>query len=273
MSSEQNPFQHLPPVEASYSPAVPVPELKPKPEDPPWSGWDVLLIIGATVGASFVLGTGVIGLAKLLLYKSLSLADVARMPELALLAELLTYLVVFAVMYRVVEVRTKEFWGPLRWNWQGRRSAGTFLLAGAVLYFALAGIGQLLPIPKHLPIDRFFENARQATLMSIFAVTLAPLMEEVFFRGFLYPVLARRLGAGSGIFLTSAAFAILHGAQLKYSWAVLIIFLVGLALTIVRAVTKSVAACFLLHVGYNGTLSLLMFVVTGGFRHLERLNQ
>src|SRR5437879_9704329 len=85
--------------------------------------------------------------------------------------------------------------------------------------------------------------------MSIFAVTLAPLMEELFFRGFLYPVLARRLGVGSGIFLTSAAFAVLHGAQLKYSWAVLIIFLVGLALTIVRAVTKSVAACFLLHVG------------------------
>ena len=98
-------------------------------------------------------------------------------------------------------------------------------------------------------------------------------MEELFFRGFLYPVLARRLGVGSGILLTSAAFAILHGAQLKYSWAVLIIFVVGLALTTVRAVTKSVAACFLLHVGYNGMLSLLMFVVTGGFRHLERLNQ
>jgi hypothetical protein len=54
---------------------------------------------------------------------------------------------------------------------------------------------------------------------------------------------------------------------------VLIIFLVGVALTTVRAITKSVAASFLLHVGYNGTLSLLMFVVTGGFHHLDRLNQ
>ena len=272
MSSEENPFENLPQVEISYPPPVPPPKLKPKSEDPPWTGWDVLLIIGATLGASFVLGTAVIGMAKLLLYKSLSLADLARMPELALLAELLTYLVVFVVMYRVVEVRTREFWRPLRWNWQ-ERSWGAFLLGGAALYFVLAGIGQLLPIPKHLPIDRFFENARQATLMSIFAVTLAPLMEELFFRGFLYPVLARRLGVASGIFVTSAAFAILHGAQLKYSWAVLIIFLVGLALTTVRAITKSVSACFLLHVGYNGTLSLLMFVVTGGFRHLERLNQ
>lgn len=77
----------------------------------------------------------------------------------------------------------------------------------------------------------------------------------------------------ASIVLTSAAFGILHGAQLKYSWAVLIIFLVGVALTTVRALTKSVAASFLVHVGYNGTLSLLIYAVTGGFRHLEKLNQ
>jgi membrane protease YdiL (CAAX protease family) len=136
----------------------------------------------------------------------------------------------------------------------------------------LGGVGLLLPIPKHLPIDRFFATSREATLMSIFAVTLAPLMEELFFRGFLYPVLARRWGVFASVILTSAAFGILHGAQLKYSWAVLLIFIVGIALTTVRAVTKSVAASFLVHVGYNGTLSLLLYVVSGGFRHLEKLN-
>jgi hypothetical protein len=148
-----------------------------------------------------------------------------------------------------------------------------FLLGGAGLYIVLAGLGQLLPIPKHLPIDRFFDSPREATLMSVFAVTVAPLMEELFFRGFLYPVLARKSGMTASILLTGAAFGILHGAQLKYSWAVLIIFLVGIALTTVRAVTKSVAASFMMHVGYNGTLSLLIYFVTGGFRHLEKLNQ
>ncbi|HYL16093.1 MAG TPA: type II CAAX endopeptidase family protein [Terriglobales bacterium] len=272
MSSEQNPLENLPPVETTYPPMVSPPEFKPKPEDPPWSGWDVLVIVATTIGASFFVGMAVLFAAKLLVYKSTPVMDLTRIPELAVLAELLTYFVVFAIMYRVVEVRTGEFWRAIRWNWPGASWAG-FLLAGALLYFVLAGIGQLLPIPKHLPIDRFFQNARQATIMSIFAVTVAPLMEELFFRGFLYPVLARRLGVVSGVALTSAAFAILHGAQLKYSWAVLIIFLVGVALTTVRAITRSVAASFLLHVGYNGTLSLLMFVVTGGFHHLDRLNQ
>lgn len=231
------------------------------------------MLIAVTIGASFVLSIGVITLAWTLFYRNISWLDVAKVPELVLLAQLLAYIVVLAVMYRLVEMRAGRFWQPLRWNWPVRHRS-SFLLSGGLLFFVLSGLGRLLPIPKNLPIDRFFETARQAAIMSIFAVTVAPLMEELFFRGFLYPVLARRLGMFGGILFTSLAFALLHGDQLKYSWAaVLIIFLVGVALTTVRAVTKSVAASFLLHVGYNGALSLLMLIGTGGFRHLERLNQ
>lgn len=240
-------------------------------EDPPWTGWDVLIIVGVTIGASFVFGMLVVGVAWFLRHGTASWVNLARKPELLLAAQLLAYAVVFAFMYSLVASKAGNFWGPIRWHWPAAWVA--FLFGGALLYMGLAGVGQLLPIPKHLPIDRFFANSREATIMSIFAVSFAPLMEELFFRGFLYPVLARRLGVFTSIVLTSAAFGILHGAQLKYSWAVLIIFLVGVALTTVRAVTKSVAASFLVHVGYNGTLSLLMYVVTGGFRHLEKLNQ
>ena len=78
----------------------------------------------------------------------------------------------------------------------------------------------------------------------------------------------------AGIFLTALAFALIHGAQLMYAWGpVLVIFLVGLVLTLVRAVTKSVAASLLIHMAYNGTISLAMFAATSGFRHLERLKQ
>ncbi|HET7207093.1 MAG TPA: type II CAAX endopeptidase family protein [Terriglobales bacterium] len=270
MSSPPNPYENLPPVEPEFLPPV---FAAPEPrsgENPPWNGWDVILIVAVTIGASLVLGTGVV-IAAHVLFRSLSWGKLAQVPELVLTAQFLTYVVVFAVMYATVASKARAFWKPIRWNWP--RQWVAFLFAGTLLYFALAGLGQLLPIPKQLPIDRFFNNAREATLMSVFAVSMAPLMEELFFRGFLYPVLARRIGVSFGILLTSAAFAILHGAQLKYSWAVLIIFFVGLALTIVRAVTKSVACTFLMHVGYNGTLSLLMYVVTGGFRHLEKLNQ
>jgi len=238
----------------------------------PWTGWDVLRIIAVTLVSIVVVPAIIIGIAHALVYRNQSWMQIARIPEVILLAQVLMYIVVFAMMYQLLKSRTGAFWPTIRWNWPSRRWFG-FLLSGMALYFVLAGIGQLLPIPKHLPIDRFFETAREAAILSVIAVTLAPLMEELFFRGFLYPVLARHLGMNAAIVVTAAAFAILHGAQLKYSWAVLIIFLVGLALTVVRAVTKSVAASFLLHVGYNGTLSALLFAVTGGFRHLEKLNQ
>jgi len=48
---------------------------------------------------------------------------------------------------------------------------------------------------------------------------------------------------------------------------------VGLVLTIVREIRNSVASSLLIHIAYNGTISVLMFVATDGFRHLEKLNQ
>jgi CAAX protease family protein len=268
MSSFDNPLPEvdpaLPPAPSSVKPL--------SAEDPGWSGWDVLTVIAITAVALVLLPLGIVTLAHVLIYPKTPLVDIVQIPDVVLFVQLLIYVVLFALMYYVIQTKTGQFWRSIRWSWPGSRWAG-FLGLGGLLYFALIGLSQLLPIPKHLPIDRFFQTAREATLMSILSVTLAPFMEELFFRGLLYPVLARRLGAGASIFLTGAAFGLLHGAQLKYSWAVLIIFLVGITLTAVRAVTKSVGASFLVHVGYNGTLSALLFVATSGFRHLEKLNQ
>jgi CAAX protease family protein len=272
LSSPQNPFEQLPPVEPSLDPPIPVPTEKAiRIEDPPFTGWDVLVLIGLTVGAIAILGAAVVVFAHLVLYPGIPIGDLAQSTGLAIVTQFLTYLVLLLAMIKLVEMRAGGFWQPIRWNWPGAWAG--FLAGGSVLYFVLIGLAQLLPIPKHLPIDRFFDTPRQAMLMSVFAITMAPLMEELFFRGFLYPVLARRIGMVGSILITAVAFGFLHAAQLKYSWAVLVIFLVGLALTTVRAVTKSVAASFLVHVGYNGTLSMLLFVATSGFRHLERLNQ
>ena len=268
MSSLQNPW----PDPGSPQPVVPGPVRPAPPEDPPWTGLDVLSIVAATVIALILLPLLAVVIAHQLFFPKASFTDIMQIPEVVLTVQILIYAVVFFLIYYLLRVRTGQFSKPLRWNWPNS-SWARFLLLGGLLYFALMGLGQVLPIPKHLPIDRFFQTSREAALMSILSVTLAPFMEELFFRGLLYPVLARRFGVGVSVFLTGAAFGFLHGAQLKYSWAVLIIFLVGVVLTAVRAVTKSVAASFLVHVGYNGTLSALLLVATDGFRHLEKLNQ
>ena len=131
-------------------------------------------------------------------------------------------------------------------------------------------LARFLPMPKTSPFDQFFAHPRDAYLTALFAVTLGPLMEELFFRGFMYPVLARRLGVVAGILLTALPFGLMHYLQYQSWAAVLIILLVGVVLTSVRAKTKSVAASFLAHVGYNGALMTITVLATDGFRHMDK---
>jgi membrane protease YdiL (CAAX protease family) len=230
------------------------------------------MIIFLTVASVFILLLLSTFVAQKVLYPTIALVDVAQYPLVSVVAQLIAYAVVFTFMVFVVKHHGQPFWRAMRWNWPLNWMG--YLLGGVVLSIALQALAHWLPMPKELPMDRFFQTSRQAWVLAIFGTTAAPLLEELFFRGFLYPVLNRRLGVALSVFLTALAFSLIHAPQLGRAWGpVLVIFIVGLALTITRAITKSVAAGVLVHIAYNGTISVLLFAATGGFRHLERLNQ
>lgn len=272
MSSPEHPAAEiLPPViEPPPSDVVPV---RPPAEDPVWSGWEVLAIAIFTFAAVvfFLLASALV--AQRVFYRGQSFVEVAqRHPLLLILGQGLAYLAVFAFMVPLAKRGSgRTFWQSIRWNWPAKPFV--YLVGGVAMAMALQLVGRFLPMPRELPIDRFFQTPAEAWVLAGFGLLVAPLMEELFFRGFLYPVLARRLGVVVAVLLTGLGFGLIHASQLGKAWApVLIVFLVGVVLTIVRAVTKSVAAGVLMHFAYNGTIFGLMFVVTGGFRHLERLN-
>jgi membrane protease YdiL (CAAX protease family) len=244
------------------------------PPDPAWTGWDVLRLVFLTIVALFVSVFAVLLIARIWVYPHRGLGEIARIPLVIVAGQSLAYLLILAYMYVLVtrERRRPDFFAAVHWNWPS--NVAIYVFVGFALSIALQGLAHLLPMPKELPIDTFFKTPAEAWALGILSVTLAPLMEELFFRGFLYPVLARRLGMAAAVFLTALGFALLHGAQLLFTWGpVLVIFLVGVVLTMVRARTNSVAAGVLIHMAYNGTIAVAMFVATDGFRHLEKLNQ
>jgi membrane protease YdiL (CAAX protease family) len=257
-------------VESAGAASLPLP---PAPaEDPPWSGLDVFILGAATIFAIFLSMMTVSLVAHVYFERTVPWVDVARQPEVVVLSQVLGYLVVLALMMRLASAHGGSATTALRWNWPKNWPA--FLGYGVMLSIILQLVAHLLPMPKTLPIDEFFQTPREAWLLSTFGITFAPLLEELFFRGFLYPVLARRFSVATGILVTGLAFGAIHGAQLKYSWGpVLVIVLVGIVLTAVRAASKSVASTFLMHVGYNSTLMVAMFASTDGFRHLDKLRQ
>jgi membrane protease YdiL (CAAX protease family) len=381
-------------IEPVVSPPAVV--INPGSENPPWSGLDLLIVVLVLVAALFLFTSiaFVIVLHSSLAH-GMSAAQLGKNPGPLVIVPGMTlaYLAMLVAMYGLVTRHAqRSFWQTVGWRWPGSPGWLGFLSAGAFLAVALGELSRLLPIPKSLPMDQFFLNPQGAYLMMIFGVAVAPLAEEMLFRGFLYPVLDRWLQTlfmtprqvrhgciwilimagwgyvehrlplawsvllGVAVFLlvatllavrslrsgerpsgtvllpacstvawglaaaaisgrafgiatavllvvgvllgvlsmapapgtssagrwgrflavlaTSLAFAMVHGEQLAQAWGpLLVLFVVGLVLTITRVVTRSVTPGLLIHMGYNLMLFGVLYIGTDHFRHLERMTQ
>lgn len=185
----------------------------------------------------------------------------------------------------------------VRWN---SGAARPWLVGvGLVLGLVSDGVSSLLPTPNKMPLEDVFRTPGVIWLLVAFGTVLAPLFEEVVFRGFLLPGVAilvdwlrlprgeaaaevhRRWQEGEGYSrgavvvgsgVTSVLFALLHAPQLGLNWApVALLVVVSLVLCWVRVRWDSVAASTLVHGAYNFSVFVVLFVATGGFRHMDRI--
>lgn len=269
VSSATDPLGYGSDSPASVAPVQTVPS---RVENPVWSGWDVLLIALLTFVATVVLQLGLPVVAKRLLYPHETWLQVAQKPILLLVSQFLIYGAVAACMVMLVEGKYHvPFWRTIGWNWPQSGWVWLFLAIGGATLLVVIVLQSVLPMPKDTPFEHLFDRQRDAYLLAFIAVSFAPLLEELFFRGFLYPVLARRIGVAWAITLTALPFGLIHLPQYGWAWgAALLIVLVGVVCGIVRAATRSVGASFLVHAGYNGAQMLIALVVTQGFQHMPK---
>ena len=70
-------------------------------------------------------------------------------------AQALTYLVVIGfMMFLVKRTNPLSFGEAIRWKWP--ENPWGYLVLGVVLSLGLQFVGRFVPIPKDLPMDRFF---------------------------------------------------------------------------------------------------------------------
>ncbi len=240
---------------------------------PAWSAWDVLAVLVFTAVAVFGFSLAALFIARTFpAYRQMPVSELATNARVVIGAQAAAYPLVLLFMFVLVRSRTRERFGKgIHWNWPGVSAPGFFVL-GIILAVVIDGLSRFLPIPKSVPMDKYFTDAASAYLMAIFGMTLAPLLEELFFRGLLYPVLRRAFSLTIAIVLTAAAFAAIHGTQLGYAWApILSIFVVGVVFTVARERSNSVASSFLMHCGYNFALFGMLWLASDHYRHLEKL--
>ncbi len=170
--------------------------------DPPWSGWDVTRIGLLLFVLPFLVIPFVALAAKKIFYPGLPWLTVAQKPWIALTTQFFWYAAVAVYMIMFVEgTFHRRFWEAIHWNWP-RRTWALLVPIGMVMV-SLQGLEHFFKIPKHIPMEEFLATPLAAAMTAILAVTLGPLMEELFFRGFLYPVLARRFGVTAGVVATA----------------------------------------------------------------------
>jgi hypothetical protein len=89
-------------------------------------------------------------------------------------------------------------------------------------------------------------------LLAITAVILAPLFEEMLFRGFLQPLLSRTFGIIAGVLITAVLFGSLHAFEYMKVWQyVAAVTVVGIVLGIVRVRTNSIIPGVVMHGCFN----------------------
>ena len=173
----------------------------------------------------------------------------------ALIYQSLIYALLFGVLYLLVAWRyQRPFWRSL--GWTAFRLPFLCAAAGPVLAIGTSTLGVLMkapPIPS--PIEDLISDRRSLFVMMLFLTVFGPVFEELVFRGFLFPLLARSVGPWPGILLAATPFALVHGSQYHWSWQHLtVVGLAGAVFGFARYKTGSTAAATLVHTGYNATL-------------------
>ncbi len=239
------------------------------------------------------------GGAGLLIFGARHTEDATQ--RLAVFAQMLTYIAaLIASNYVFAAFWDRPFLTGIRWNPAAARPV--LIAIGLALGFAVQGISTFLPVPKDLPVDAIFRSPGLIWVLVLFGTLLAPLCEEILYRGFLLPALAIAIDYMQlpraqppeqalatlqtwrfsdhfstpaliiSSIITSLLFGLMHGAQLGFSWpSVAMLAVVSLVLCYIRIRTNSVAASTLVHGAYNLSVFISLFITTGAFHHLDRV--
>jgi membrane protease YdiL (CAAX protease family) len=160
----------------------------------------------------------------------------------------------FVLGYMALAVRAAKmpFRDYLALKWPGRRDVVRTLvgLAGLLAFFAALNAIAGKDMPSF--VSESFLSARDAGMLPLLIIgfaVMAPLQEEIIFRGFLYRGFCEKFGALATVLFTSVAFALLHA---QYEWYfVAQVFALGFFFGWVRWKSGSTLLPILLHGALN----------------------
>lgn len=223
------------------------------PAGSPWSLVDLVVFavfFGATV---LILPFSLIGLWRIS-NPAFRVTDLTATDQVVLQG-VMDLIIVGFIAFLTRVVHRQPFIETIHWFRNHQFSTGFLVSLGAALAVSVMVVSTFFPSAEPPPIERLLSSTRAIAVFALFGIGVAPLFEEIIFRGFLFKVLLDIRGPGAAVPVTAILFALLHLPQLWGSWAgVVLIFVVGYVLSVMRQRSNSLIPSFIIHTSYNGML-------------------
>lgn len=249
--SDESAFPEPGPVPQGGIPAPTEPERVPF-----WGYADLFLMAGLSIPCMFG-GFGLVKLTMMLLHWHAAAPAEEAVPE-----TLIGYALLCAALTVILRVQyDRPFWRSLGWNSTGIPFLWN-VIAGLAAALAVGLVGHLIATPPTRgPImDMMKGPAASLIVVALFGTIVAPVCEELAFRGFLQPLLVRSFGAVAGILMAAAPFGMLHYWEYGDSWRSAVqIGLAGATFGWMRQATGSTRAAAIMHASFNALSFVSVF--------------
>ena len=247
-----------------------------RPPPRPWTLRDLLLFIAFVPIGLFAANILVLlgyALIQPTMHWRLAREKLSADPFFLLALQTVFYGLMLAYIYVLVAVgHAQPFWSMLRWRRMTLGKTLGCLVGGALLTAAIALLPPLLPDASQFPLQSLFNSRAAGYAVGSFAILVAPFMEEMIFRGILFGIFESQVGLRFAILITAILFGGLHVPEYWGAWNhMFLIFLVGLVFSLARGMSGSLAPSVFLHVGYNASMMIALFLSTEHFRNLNAL--
>ena len=164
-------------------------------------------------------------------------------------------LLVGFIVFLVKVIHRQSFLRSIHWFHNHNFSTGFLIGVGATLAVSVLIVSEVFPASEPTRIEKLISSTKDLYVFALFGIGVAPLFEEIIFRGFLFKAFFDVGGPALAILCTAALFTVLHIPQIWGSWAAIaLIFVVGYILSLVRERSNSLIPSFIIHTAYNAML-------------------
>ena len=224
-----------------------------EPAPPRWQRMDLVAFAGFFIAVVVALPSAIF-LVLRLFRPGLQPTDLSGVEQISIQALMDVVLVGF-IFFMIRVLHGRQILETLHWRHTEKIPVMFLISAGAFLAVTVLIASTLFPTPSESPLEKLLSTTPSIVAFVFFGIAMAPLLEEIIFRGFIYTLLADVYSPAVAVPITSVLFAALHVSQLRGNWpAVVLILLVGYVLTVVRKRSNSLIPSVIMHTAYNAMI-------------------